>query len=88
MLKHIILSLLIVAAVPGCSKKGGKSAEATLEDLNRALQEYVAANSTYPGSVSELTNLPALQGKPLPTLEPGQMLVIDKQIGRVVLVGE
>jgi hypothetical protein len=59
-----------------------------LEDLNHALQTWVMVKAALPQHVHELTNIPALQGKRLPTPPPGRKLAIDRTRRQVTWVDE
>ena len=89
MFKLILLSCVLMGlAAAGCSKGAQKGPEASLPELNRALQTWVMAKGTFPTDVSELTNFPTLQGKRLPAAPPGKKVAIDRATRQVVFVDQ
>ena len=59
--------------------------ELTIQELNAALVYLRDSDKKLPGSVYELTNLPALQGKVFPALPPGQYYTIDTENLEVII---
>ena len=89
MFKPILVSCVLIGlAAVGCSKGAQKGPEASLPELNRALQTWVMAKGTFPTDVSELTNFPTLQGKRLPAAPPGKKVAIDRATRQVVFVDQ
>ncbi|MEO5802824.1 MAG: hypothetical protein ABIR24_04790 [Verrucomicrobiota bacterium] len=87
-LKKIFLFLLFGFALVGCGKKTADPSEASLPELNRALQTVAMAKGKFPERVEDLTEFLALQKKRLPTPPPGKKLVIDSTNRIVVLVDQ
>ena len=91
MLRSFFLCLLAAALAAGCSKGGAagpKGPEATLPELNRALQGVAMSGRGYPSDLNELTNFPTLRGKRLPTPPPGKKLAIDPATHQVVFADQ
>ena len=91
MFKPILLSCVVVALVAGGCSKGAstqKGPEASLPELNRALQTWVMAKGAFPADVNELTNFPTLQGKRLPAAPPGKKLTMDHATRQVVFADQ
>ena len=84
------LALCMGLSLAGCSKKVATDirTEASLEELNVALDTWMMVKGTIPPTVSELTNFPALKTKRLPTASPGKKLAIDPATRRVVFANE
>ena len=84
------LALCMGLSLAGCSKNAATDIrpEATLEELNVALDTWMMVKATTPQSVNELTNFPALKTKRLPTASPGKKLAIDPATRRVVFANE
>jgi hypothetical protein len=81
--------LLLVGLLAGCGKSGGPAGEeASIPELNRALQVWVMSKASLPANVSDLTNFPALQGKRMPTPPPGKKLAIDPRSRQVIFVDQ
>ena len=87
-LKNIVLLLLFGLALAGCSKKTTAGTEATLPELDRALQTVSMAKGKLPEKPEELNEFLALQGKRLPTPPPGKKFVIDPATRTVVLTNQ
>lgn len=75
-------------ALIGCGKKTPTESEASLPELDRALQSVAMAKGKLPERVEELSEFLALQGKRLPTAPPGKKYVIDSTNRNVVLVSQ
>lgn len=91
MLRTLTLCLLAVGLVAGCSKNetvGAKDSEASLLELNRALQMWSMTKGSYPSDLNQLTNFPALQGKRMPTPPPGKKLVFDRTTRQIVFADQ
>ena len=91
MFKPLLLSgVLIGLAAGGCSKGAStpKGPEASLPELNRALQTWVMAKGGFPADVNELTNFPTLQGKRMPAAPPGKKVAIDRATRQVVFADQ
>ena len=88
MLKNIFLLALIGLSLGACGKKSVSETEATLPELDRALQSVAMAKGKLPEKIEELSEFMALQGKRLPTPPPGKRYVIDTTNRRVVLVSQ
>ena len=86
MWKNIFLLALISFSLAACGKKSPSETEATLPELDRALQSVAMVKGKLPEKVEELSEFIALQGKRLPTPPPGKKYVIDTTNRRVVLV--
>ncbi len=79
---------LISFSLAACGKKSSSETEATLPELDRALQSVAMAKGKLPEKVEELSEFIALQGKRLPTPPPRKQYGIDKTNRRVVLVNQ
>ena len=93
MMKHAVFNLpllgMIVLSAAGCSKhSSAPKSEATLPELNRALAMWTIERGSYPKEIGYLTNFPALEGKQLPQLPPGQKLVLDPTSHLIVITNE
>ena len=88
MWKNILLLALISLSLAACGKKSSPETEATLPELDRALQSVAMAKGKLPEKVEELSEFIALQGKRLPAPPPGKRYVIDSTNRRVVLVAQ
>lgn len=88
MWKNILLFALISFSLAACGEKTSSEIEATLPELDRALQSVAMAKGKLPEKVEELSEFMALQGKRLPTPPPGKQYVIDTTNRRVVLVSQ
>jgi hypothetical protein len=91
MLRSLVLCLLAATLVAGCSKggtAGPKGPEASLVELNRAMQMWAMTKGSYPSDLSQLTNFPALHGKRLPTPPAGKKLAIDPATREVVFADQ
>jgi hypothetical protein len=89
MSKNLLLAAVLLVAALGCSKStGAREAEATLPELNRALQAWIMAHGSYPSNVNQLTNFPALEGKRMPTPPPGKKLAVDPGTRQLTYVAQ
>jgi hypothetical protein len=88
MWKSIFLLTLISFSLAACGKKSSSETEATLPELDRAMQSIAMAKGKLPEKVEELSEFMALQGKRLPAAPPGKQYVIDSTNRRVVLVSQ
>lgn len=88
MLKNIFLLALIGLSLAACGKKSLSETEATLPELDRALQSVAMAKGKLPEKVEELSEFMALQGKRLPTPPPGKKYVIDSTNRTIILVSQ
>lgn len=88
MLKNILLAAFFGWAVLGCGKKAAAGSEATLPELDRALQTVAMAKGRFPEKLEELNEFLALQKKRLPTPPPGKKFVIDSTNHSVVLISQ
>ena len=78
--------LCLVLGVSGCKKSEAKSGdEISLDELNRGLATWRMAKGSPPANIFELTNLPALKGRPWPQLPPDKTLVLDKAKSHIVI---
>lgn len=81
--------LLAALLASGCAKKSeSQLPEATLDELNQGLQTWFMLKAALPGNVSDLTNLPALNHRRLPTPPEGKKLAVDRSRRQVVFVDE
>ena len=88
MWKNILLLVLISCSLAACGQKTSPQTEATLPELDRALQSVAMKKGKLPEKVEELSEFMALQGKRLPTPPPGKRYVIDAPNRKVVLVSQ
>ena len=77
------LALLALLAA-GCH--GSKLEEATLPEVNRAVQAMTMGRGFAPTNVLELTNYLGQMGKSLPTPPAGKKLIIDPASNHAVFV--
>ncbi len=68
----------------GCGKSADARQEASLPELDRALAMWMMTHSRPPAMVDDLTNVPALQGKRLPTPPAGKKLALDDAGAHVI----
>ncbi|MEO6034365.1 MAG: hypothetical protein ABIQ35_03835 [Verrucomicrobiota bacterium] len=87
MLNRICLLALFGFFLLGCGKKTSSQSDASLPELNRALQSVAMAKGRFPENVDDLSEFLALQGKRVPAPPPGKKFVIDATNRVVVLVG-
>jgi hypothetical protein len=87
-LTFILVSMLTLGLATGCKRKAPARSEATLEDLNRALQVWSMTKPNPPQDVTDLTNSMGVRGKRLPQPPPGKKLAIDPVQHRVVWVDQ
>jgi hypothetical protein len=74
----LLLAVALLVGAMGCSRVSSqKGAEASLSELNRALQMWLMGRGSFPSDLGQLTNIPALKGKHLPTPPPGKRLGFD-----------
>lgn len=88
-----VLVLCVAGFSAGCSKSPNRNGaanqpEATLAELNSALDSWTMMKGGLPPSVSALTNFPALRNKRLPAAPPGKKLAIDSATRQVVFFDE
>ena len=88
MLKNIFLLALFGFAILGCGGNTPTESEASLPEMDRALQTVAMAKGRFPEKVEELTEFLALQGKRLPTPSPGKKFMIDSTNRNVVLISQ
>jgi len=88
MIKNILLIALCGTAMVGCGKKETASSEASLPELDLALQSAAVANGKFPEKIDELREFLALQGKRLPAPPPGKQFAIDSTNRTVVLISK
>jgi hypothetical protein len=82
----LILTAMLALSGASCSKQSSvQRNEASLPELNRALQTWVISRGSYPNEINELTNFPTLRGKQLPQLPPGKRLIIDPNTSQIVV---
>jgi hypothetical protein len=82
----LLVAALLVAAM-GCSRSTGQpEAEASLPELNRALQAWIMGHGSYPSDLNQLTNFPALKGKRLPAPPPGKKLALSSDARQIMYV--
>jgi len=82
-------ALILFSLFQGACGKGSSTPhpadEATLPEVNKALSLWIMTHrGQLPESALQLTNLPPLLGKPLPTPPPGKTMMIDPQIKQVI----
>jgi len=83
---RLILTTMLVLSGASCSKQSSvQRNEASLDELNRALQTWVMSRGGYPNEISDLTNFPTLRGKQLPQLPPGKKLIIDPTTSQIAV---
>lgn len=91
-LAAIVLTLCVAGLFVGCSKQNRSGTanlpEATLAELNLALDTWTMMKGAMPQNVNELTNFPALRNKRLPVAPEGKKLTIDPATRQVVFAGE
>lgn len=91
-LAALIFALGGAALLAGCSKTShdqtANKPEATLAELNSALDSWTMMKGALPPNVSALTNFPALRNKRLPAAPPGKKLAIDSATRQVVFIEE
>lgn len=87
-----ILILCVTGLFVGCSKQNQSGAaklpEATLAEINVALDSWMMMKGSTPRSITELTNFPALRNKRLPAAPEGKKLTIDPVTRQVVFANE
>ena len=88
MIKKILLITLCGAALVGCGKKETAASEASLVELDLALQSAAVANGKFPEKIDELSDFLALQGKRLPAPPPGKQFAIDSTNRTIILVSQ
>jgi hypothetical protein len=82
----LIFAAMLALNGASCTKQSSvQSDEATLPELNRALQTWVMSRGSYPNEISDLTNFPALRGKQIPQLPPGKRLIVDPGSSQIVV---
>ena len=78
MLRILLLAAALLVGALGCSRSSSPTGvEASLPELNRALQMWLMGHGSYPSDLGQLTNIPALKGKRLPAPPPGKKLGFD-----------
>lgn len=88
-----VLAVTILAAgfcalgMTGCGKKSGAKNEISLDDLNRAAGMMSMAGHA-PQTVDELTNFPAVKGRPFPTPPDGKKFAVDPANHQIVVVAQ
>jgi hypothetical protein len=83
----LLLAAALLVGAMGCSKASSqKGAEASLPELNRALQMWLMGHGSYPSDLGQLTNIPALKGKHLPAPPPGKKLAFDPVTRQITYV--
>ena len=89
MLRILILAAALLIGGTGCSKNPSQAgAEATLPELNRAMQMWFMTQGSYPTDVNQLTNSPALKGKHLPAPPAGKKLALDPVAHEITYVDQ
>jgi hypothetical protein len=87
----LLLAVILMSSFVGCTRHNAAVAtqpEATLDELSSAASTWLMAKGKLPHDVNELTNVPSLQAKRLPTPPPGKKLAINPATQRVVYVDE
>ena len=78
----LLLAVALLVGAMGCSRAPSqKGTEASLPELNRALQMWLMGHGSFPSDLGQLTNIPALKGKQLPAPPPGKKLAFDPVAG-------
>ncbi len=74
----------------GCGKASAPKVigEVTVEDMNKAINMMSLLPGGDPKTVDELTNFPALKGRPFPTPPAGKKFSIDPAKHQVVIVNQ
>jgi hypothetical protein len=79
---------VVVFVNAGCNKAPASKGELTLVELNRALSLMSTSPAGAPRTIDDLTNFPAFKGRPLPAMPAGKKLVINRALGKVVVVDQ
>lgn len=91
-LASLVLLACIVVLPLGCSRQNRDGSaglpEASLTELNSALDSWMMMKGTMPQNVSDLTNFPALRTKRLPVPPPGKKLILDPATRQVVFADQ
>jgi hypothetical protein len=74
--------------ITGCSKTSAPkvNGEVTVAEMNRAIRMMSLSPLGGPRTVDELTNFPALKGRPFPAPPAGKTFAIDPATRQVVIV--
>lgn len=86
--KNLLALALISLALAGCKKKAPVTSEASLPELDRALQSVAMAKGKFPEQVEDISEFLALQGKRIPTPLPGKKYVVDSTNRCVIVVSQ
>lgn len=85
----LLLTVALLSGVVGCSRTSSRAeTEASLPELNRALQMWVMGHGSVPSDLSQLTNIPTLKGKRLPAPPPGKKLAFDPGTRQITYVDQ
>jgi hypothetical protein len=79
---------VVVLVNAGCDKAPASKGELTLVELNRALILMSASPAGASLTVDGLTSFPAFKGRRFPDLPAGKKFVINRALGRVVVVDQ
>jgi hypothetical protein len=88
----MLLAALLAAACSACGRSrdgggGGDAArEATIEELNGAVEAWFTMRGEWPRSVEELRRFPGLRDRTLPAPPPGKTWAIDPETRKIVAV--
>jgi hypothetical protein len=87
----LLLAVVLMSSSVGCTRRDTVATtqpEATLDELSSAASAWLMMKGKLPQNVNELTNIPSLKNKRLPTPPPGKKLAINPATQRVVFVDE
>jgi hypothetical protein len=86
----LLLGVVLMSILAGCARHetATKQPELTMDELNSAVTTWWMVKGKLPQNVNELTNLPSLQTRRLPTPPPGKKLAIDQATHQVVFIDE
>lgn len=85
----LLLAAALLFGAMGCSRAPSqKETEASLPELNRALQMWIMGHGSFPSDLGQLTNIPALKGKHLPAPPPGKKLAFDPVARQITYVDQ
>jgi hypothetical protein len=89
MSRILLFAVVLLVTAMGCSRGSTqKETEASLPELNRAVQMWHMGRGSYPRDLNQLTNLPALKGKRLPSPPPGKKLALDPNTHQVAFLDQ
>lgn len=86
----LLLGVILMSILAGCARHqtATTKSEVTIDELNSAVTRWWMVKGKPPQNVDELTNLPSLHNRRLPTPPSGKKIAIDPVTHQVVFVDE